>query len=123
MLIGFRNGKVAKFPISVYETKQNRKKIITAFSDKSMVLKIYIIKGDEDFLMTSSKGKLLVFNSSKVPLKTTRTTQGVQVLRLSKNVECMRFSKTEDMSDKEKKEYGSKNIPAAGKLMQMRLKI
>ena len=123
VLIGFRNGKVAKFPISVYETKQNRKKIITAFSDKSMVLKIYIIKGDEDFLMTSSKGKLLVFNSSKVPLKTTRTTQGVQVLRLSKNVECMRFSKTEDMSDKEKKEYGSKNIPAAGKLMQMRLKI
>ena len=31
VIIGFTNGKVAKFPLSVYETKQNRKKLLNAY--------------------------------------------------------------------------------------------
>ena len=32
-LLGFQNGKVARFPVSVYETKTNRRKLVNAYYD------------------------------------------------------------------------------------------
>ena len=121
LMVGYSNGKVAKFPLSVYETKQNRKKILNAYNDKSKVLGIYAIKEDTDFSLISSKGRLLVFNSKKVPLKTTRTTQGVQTLRLPKNTECTSFKLVDEALEPEKEKYRSKNIPGSGKTMQISL--
>lgn len=112
LVIGFENGKVAKFPLSVYETKQNRKKLINAYSGLSKTLNIFAIKEDENFIMESSKGKKIVFNSEKVPLKTTKTTQGVQTQKLPKGATVVRFEKYEDDDTK----YLVPNIPATGKL-------
>lgn len=114
VLIGFKNGKVAKFPLNVYETKQNRKKLLNAYGGIAEPLKVYIIDDDEDFAMESSKGKILVFNSEKIPLKTTKSTQGVQTLRLAKNVTAVSFGKVADYNLKDIEAFRSPNIPAAG---------
>ena len=114
VIIGFANGKVAKFPLAAYETKQNRKKLLNAYGGIAKPLKIYIIDDDEDFVMESSKGKLLVFSSEKIPLKTTKSTQGVQTLRLAKDVTAISFSKVEELKLKDAEKFRSINIPAAG---------
>lgn len=115
VLIGFTNGKVAKFPLSAYETKQNRKKLLNAYGGVADPLKVYIINEDEDFAIQGENGKLLVFSSEKIPLKTTKSTQGVQVLRLSKGVKAVSFGRVKEFHIKQKEDYRTPNIPAAGK--------
>ena len=119
VLIGFSNGKVAKFPLSAYETKQNRKKLLNAYGGVAAPLKLFVIDEDEDFAMQSSSGKLLVFSSEKIPLKTTKSTQGVQVLRLSKGAEAVSFGRVKEYHIKQKEDYRSANIPAAGKIRKL----
>ena len=115
VLIGFTNGKVAKFPLAAYETKQNRKKLLNAYGGVADALKIYIIEEDEDFGMQGSNGKLLVFSSEKIPLKTTKSTQGVQVLRPTKGATAISFGKVQDYHIKKKEDFRTPNIPASGK--------
>ena len=119
VLIGFANGKVAKFPLSAYETKQNRKKLLNAYGGVAEPLKVYVIDEDEDFAMQGTSGKLLVFSSEKIPLKTTKSTQGVQVLRLTKGAAAASFGRVKEFHIKQKEDYRTPNIPAAGKLRKM----
>lgn len=108
VIIGFDTGKVAKFPLDAYETKQNRKKLLNAYSPNGNLLNIFIIEEDEDFTMERSDGKKILFSSELIPTKTTKTTQGVQTLRLSKNMQAVRFEK----GGKEKHRINT--IPMAG---------
>lgn len=119
VIIGFANGKAAKFPLSVYETKQNRKKLLNAYGGVADALKICIIDEDEDFAMQGSNGKLLVFDSGRIPVKTTKSTQGVQVLRLPKGGSAVSFGRVREFHIKQKEDYRSANIPAAGKVRKM----
>ncbi|MBR1998170.1 MAG: hypothetical protein IJ993_07115, partial [Akkermansia sp.] len=91
LFIAFENGKAARFPISSYETKQNRKKLVNAFFDGSKPVGFKFLNEDEDpdMVATSSIDKAVIFKCSLVPLKTTRTTQGVQLL-LSKKGSVLR---------------------------------
>ena len=111
VIIGFENGKVAKFPISVYETKQSRKKLLNAFGSISKALNIFVIKEDQDFVISNDKKKL-VFNSEKIPVKTTKTTQGVQVLKTPK-APAISFEPAPEGEDLEK--FRTTGIPAVGK--------
>lgn len=123
VIIGFDNGKVAKFPLSVYETKQNRKKLVSAYGSVATPLRIYVIMDEEDFAIQSSAGKLLVFNSEKVPLKTTKTTQGVQVIKLAKGATATGFGLVSEFKLRKKEDFRSANIPATGKLYARQLSL
>ena len=90
LLIGFENGKVAKIPLSAYETKLNRRKLLKAYSDLSKPLGFFV-DNEGDYALESSNGKVLIFGSDSVPLKTTKSTQGVQILRLAKNCTAVSF--------------------------------
>ena len=114
VLIGFENGKVAKFPLDVYKTKQNRKKLVNAYSNISKPIGIFIISEDEEFGIKSSKDKLLIFNTKDVSLKTTKTTQGIQVLRLTKDAKAVCIQRIKKYKIKDKEKYGYKSLPASG---------
>lgn len=114
VLMGFENGKVAKFPLSSYETKNNRKKLINAFYSGSKVLDIYITDRDKEFGMTNSRGKLLVFNTKDIPLKALKTTQGIQVIRLAGKAVATSFKPVEEYNLESKVGFGYKTLPAAG---------
>lgn len=114
LLIGFENGKVSKIEMKTYETKTNRKKLVRAFSDVSPVTAIYYLEGEVDFVAYSNINKILVFNSSLVPLKTTRTTQGVQVLLSKKGSTMAKLERLADSNITNEKYYRNKGIPAVG---------
>ena len=116
IMIGFENGKAALFPINVYETKQNRKKLLKGYSDLSKAVSFILLADDEDpdLVARSDLKKAVVFKSSLIPLKTTRTTQGVQLLaskRGSKMVEIRRLAES-GIGDAEY--YRIRKVPAIG---------
>lgn len=114
LLIGFDNGKIAKIPLSVFETKQKRKKLINAYSDKSNPIGFLPITESTDIAIESSKGKMLIVNSASIPLKTTKSTQGVQVLRLPAKASATKICSADDYHLDNIGKYIAKSIPAAG---------
>ncbi|MGN1109375.1 MAG: topoisomerase IV, partial [Oscillospiraceae bacterium] len=109
----FKNGKCAKVPLSSYETKTKRKKLGNAYSDLSELVAMFVIKGDADFVLKSSAGKALTFNTALVLPKTTRDTQGVQVMRLTK-AELAGAYLAENSGVKDIEALRIKTIPSAG---------
>ena len=85
MLFAFENGKAAKVELNKYATKTNRKKLIGAYSDKSPICGIKLLENDEDIVFRSDNNKILCVNTEKIPLKSTKNTQGVQVMTLRFN--------------------------------------
>ncbi len=110
----FSNGKVAKVPLSSYETKTNRKKLANAFSDKSPVVSINHIPDNADFYVHSSNGRAIVFNTAMILPKSTRDTIGVQALTLkAKAVVDLAYIVDENSPEGITKFY-VKNIPSPG---------
>lgn len=114
VVIGFENGKVAKFPLSVYETKQNRKKLVKAFSDKSPAAGICITEGDAKIGMMSDRGKMLILQTKDILEKGSRATQGVQVMKLPASGKVVRFSPIEEFGLESESGYGYRKLPSAG---------
>ena len=78
----FANGKGVKVPISEYETKGNRKKLTGAYSTASPIVAIFHEKEPFDLLLISNAQKAIQISSSLVPVKTTRSAQGVALMSL-----------------------------------------
>lgn len=116
LMIGFKNGKAAYFPVNSYETKQNRRKLVNAYSDKSQAVSfVYIPEGeDPDLVAKSDLGKAAVFKASMVSFKTTRTTQGVQLLISKKGSNLSGISYLSDAGIKDPEYYRIRTIPAIG---------
>ena len=114
LLFFFENGKVAKVPLSAYDTKSNRKKLVGAYSDKSPLVAIYHIKEDGEFLLSSTSGRRLLLHSGALSPKTTRNTQGVQVMTLKGAHRVEAVVPFEEGMVAKPARYRTKNIPAAG---------
>ena len=84
LLFAFENGKAAKVPLESYATKTNRKKLTGAYSDKSPLVGLLYIPEDEEVLFKASSGNMLLVHTGALALKTTRSTQGVAVLKPKK---------------------------------------
>lgn len=118
MLFGFENGKMAKVELSNYQTKTNRKKLVGAYSDKCPVSSIQFIQSDTSIVVYSDNGKALVVETEKIPLKATKSTQGVQVLKLKKGTIMNRAAFAETCGIKNLQYYSTKNIPATGCILK-----
>ena len=119
MLFTFENGKMAKVELKNYETKTNRKKLVGAYSDKSPVCDIRLISEDIDVVLMSDNNRVLCLNTEKIPLKATKSTQGVQAMTLKKKGAKVALVRTgADSGLKEPDRYRTKNIPAAGAFLK-----
>ena len=117
LLFFFENGKAAKVDIKAYETKTNRKKLLNAYSDKSPLIKVYYVKQDRMFRLKTTNKRYLLVNSAMIPVKTTKNTQGVQVMTLRKNHFVCEAAESDGSEFVNAKRYMSKNIPAAGSVL------
>lgn len=115
MMFFFENGKAAKVPMNAYETKTNRRKLTKAYSDKSPLVSAVFIQNDCDILLRTSNGQALLFNTAEILTKSTRDTQGVQIVTLKKNtvLSSAKIVSTEDLPDFEK--YRAKTLPCSAK--------
>ena len=118
VLFFFENGKVAKVPLSAYETKTNRKKLTGAFSDKSPVVKIFSLGADAQIAMYSSDGRAMIFSTADLLPKTTRNTIGVAVMSLKKKAVLQNALPLEQSGIENQARYRMKTIPAAGVLLR-----
>ena len=114
MLFFFENGKAAKVDLSGYATKTNRKKLLGAYSDASPLAACFQIEGGEDFLMTSSSGRMLLANAGAVSSKTTRTTQGVAGMTQKKNHRVASVKPFSEGMLANPHRFRTKTLPAAG---------
>ena len=118
VLFFFENGKVAKVPLSAYETKTNRKKLTAAYSDKSPVASIIGMSNDDQMAVFSSDGRAAIFSTAQLLPKTTRNTQGVAVLTLKKKAILERAATAGSSGIVNAGRYRTKTIPSAGAVLK-----
>ncbi|MDD6214883.1 MAG: DNA topoisomerase (ATP-hydrolyzing) subunit A [Firmicutes bacterium] len=119
ILFGFENGKMAKIELSCYATKSNRKRLINAFSDKSPVCGILWLPEETQIVSFADNNKVLAVDTAVIPLKSTKSTQGVQVMKLTrKGAKMTRLLTAYDSQMTDIKHYLAKNIPAAGSFLR-----
>ncbi len=100
LLFIFENGKVARIPLTSYQTKTNRKKLLNAYSQVSPLVDMYVVR-DEKYLGFKTTGKKELFvHINNIPLKTTKNSIGVQVIKLNK-IEILKTNLKNTLSKKE----------------------
>ena len=114
----FENGKAARIELSTYATKTNRKKLTGAYCDKSPVISILPIQEDTELAVFSTDGRTVVFSSSLLAPKTTRTTQGVQVMSVKRRYTLEKALPLDRTPITNPARYRVRSIPAAGALLK-----
>ena len=118
ILFFFENGKVAKVPLSAYETKTNRKKLTGAYSDKSPLKTAVAVDQDVQMAVYTSDGRCVVFSTAQLLPKTTRNTQGVAVVSLKKKAAVTYAVNAEASGITNLSRYRTRTLPSAGALVK-----
>lgn len=115
MVFLFENGKGVRIPITAYQTKGTRKKLVGAYSDASPIVAAFYEdeKKPYDILIVNNQKKAIVVKTSLIPLKSSRTSAGSTVFTCKKGQKITRA--TEKFSDHlDNTGYKKIKIPATG---------
>ncbi len=118
MVFVFENGKGVKIPLSAYAVKGTRRKMTGAFSAVSPIVGIFEEhKNAFEILIITSADRAIVISTNLLPLKTTRTAAGSQLLLLKKGASVTQV--LSDFGDKfeSTKGYKKNKIPATPVLL------
>ena len=118
MLFFFQNGKCAKVPLSSYETKQNRKKLLKAYSDKAELACMLQLPEECEIALFTSANRLLLAGSALIPEKATRDTAGVNVVTLKKNQRITRVERADGLELANPHRFRVRTLPAAGAILR-----
>ena len=118
MLFFFQNGKCAKVPLASYETKQNRKKLLKAYSDKAELACMMQMAEEAELAIYTTGNRLLLAGSALIPAKTTRDTAGVNVVNLKKNQRISKVQVADGLELANPHRFRVRSLPAAGALLR-----
>lgn len=110
----FENGKGVRVPLSAYETKGNRKKLTGAYSSGSPIAAVLYEDEPFDMLILDSSNKAILISSSLIPIKTTRSSQGVTLFSLKKGSKIIKVVKNFAGKSAAGKSLRKTKIPATG---------
>ena len=116
MLFFFEDGKAAKISLAAYETKTNRKKLLKAYSDKSPMVSCGQIAEDCEFLLTSSQGRMLLVHTGVIPEKSTRSSQGIAVMKLRRSARLLTACRFAEGMLKNPNRYRKTTVPSSGSM-------
>ncbi|MBQ7309042.1 MAG: topoisomerase IV [Clostridia bacterium] len=114
----FENGKGLRVPVSSYETKSARKKLVKAYSDASPLIGVFYESEPFDLLIVNSAGKAIYLNTSLIPEKATRTAAGVTIFDLKKNQTVVDATRAPEGRYKGFEKCKKIKIPAAGSAVE-----
>jgi DNA gyrase subunit A len=114
MLFSFENGKSAKIEMESYATKTNRKKLANAYSGLSPLVDARFLDKDTELVAYSSINKVLIFSTACINPKSSRDSQGVQVLKEKKGSFMCSLKTIEESGIKNPDYYRTRTIPAVG---------
>ena len=117
MLFFYQNGKCAKVPLSSYQTKLNRRKLLKAYSDKAELAAIRYLPEETELAIFTSNSRLLLAGSALIPEKATRDTAGVNVVSLKKNAKITRVTLAAGLELANPHRFRVRTLPAAGAIL------
>ena len=112
MLFAFASGKVAKVDMKSYETKTNRKRLTGAYGKGELIGVLYC-KEETKIALLSNIDKCVVFNTKDILLKTSRSTQGVQVMTMRRKSLLKKMALPETCLQSTEG-YEARTIPSSG---------
>ena len=115
----FENGKGVRVPVSNYETKGNRRKLINAYSSASPICGVFYDseKDPVDIMLISDADRAIIIKSSLIPKKSTRTSGGVTLMTMKKGNRLKRALTNYDEKYSKLNGYRKYKIPASGQLL------
>jgi len=118
ILFFFENGKAARVELSAYQTQTKRKKLTGAYSDKSPLVPALLLKEDLEMAVTSTEGRCLIFHTASLAPKSTRATQGVNVMTLKPKYQVADARPLADTPIVNAARYRARSLPVAGALLK-----
>ena len=118
LLFFFNNGKVARVELSAYQTQTRRKKLTGAYSDKAPLVAAFLLREDMEMAVYSSDSRCMVFHTAVLAPKTTRTTQGVNVMTLKPKRAVTQVSPLAQTPIVNPGRYRARSLPVAGALLR-----
>ena len=118
MLFFFKGGKCAKVPLSSYETKQNRRKLLKAYSDKDELAFMRYLPEETELAIFTSNNRLLLAATALIPEKATRDSAGVNVVTLKKNAKITRITPSDTLELTDAHRYRVRTLPATGAIVR-----
>ena len=118
VLFVFENGKAARVELSAYQTQTRRRRLTGAYSDKSPLAKAVLLPADVELAVYSTEGRCLVFHTASLAPKSTRTTQGVNVMTLKPKYKVEDARPVSDTALVNLARYRARSLPVAGALLK-----
>ena len=110
-ILAFANGKIAHIPLSVWQTKTNRKKLVNAFSGKSLLVGALSLREGCDLAVYTEDLRALVFHSSLIPVKPTRSSQGITAATLKGKKQLKELRILNETALKDVSRYRARSLP------------
>ncbi|MCH4891284.1 topoisomerase IV [Acidaminobacter sp. JC074] len=118
MIFAFNNGKLARVPLSSYETKTNRKRLVKAYSDFAPLVNLFYFKEESDLILSRYTApdeiRLVLANTELISEKTTKNTKGIQVVRLKKGSVMNIAELSTDVELSNIEQYRIDKVPMSG---------
>ena len=118
LLFFFENGKAARVELSSYQTQTRRRRLTGAYSDKSRLVTILMIREDYQVAVTSTEGRCVVFHTASLNPKSTRATQGVNIMTLKPKYRVESARPLSETSIVNISRYRARSLPIAGALLK-----
>ena len=118
LLFFFENGKAARVELSAYQTQTRRKKLTGAYSDKSPLVSALVLSEDQEMAVCSTEGRCVVFHTASLNPKSTRSTQGVNVMTLKPKYKVEWARPLADTPIVNAARYRARSLPIAGALLR-----
>ena len=118
LLFFFENGKAARVELSGYQTQTRRRRLTGAYSDKSRLVTVLMLKEDHEVAVTSTEGRCVVFHTASLNPKSTRATQGVNVMTLKPKYKVESARPLTETSIVNVSRYRARSLPIAGALLK-----
>ena len=118
LLFFFDNGKAARVELSAYQTQTRRKKLTGAYSDKAPLVSAFLLEEDQEMAVYSTEGRCMIFHTSALSPKTTRTTQGVNVMSLKPKYRVEKALPLAQTPIRNAARYRARSLPIAGALLR-----
>lgn len=121
LLLVFANGRAVKVEVSSYETKNRRRKLLNGIYGGSELRGLLWAKDENafgDILLSSTQERMVLLDSSLIPLKKTKNSQGVQVMTLRKGYELRKLISVKEDEKESYSYYRIRSLPAAGRFIR-----
>ena len=118
LLFFFENGKAARVELGAYQTQTRRKKLTTAYSDKSPLVSALVLSEDTEMAVCSTEGRCVVFHTASLTPKSTRSTQGVNIMTLKPKYKVEWAKPLSETTIVNAPRYRARSLPIAGALLK-----